>query len=75
MTVSDAARVALEKLARPATVDEILQKIQEQGLYEFKAKDPRGVLSSALRSRSAGSPSLRGEPIFRRDSAAKYSLS
>jgi len=36
------------------TVDEILEAIKREGLFEFKAKDPRGVLRKQLRRHTEG---------------------
>ena len=38
------------------TIDEILNAITSQNLYAFNTKDPRGVVSKAVRRRTVGSP-------------------
>lgn len=54
MTITQAARAVLQKHGRPMTVDEILEAIKREGLFEFKAKDPRGVLRKQLRRHTEG---------------------
>lgn len=64
MKMADAAYQALESLGRPATVHEIYQEIQRLRLFEFAAKDPKGILSKTLRKHTQGSKTLVGEPKF-----------
>jgi hypothetical protein len=64
MTIADAAQKALKSLNRPASIKEVYAVIEKEQLFQFKAKDPVGVLSSSIRKHTKGSKTLRGSPIF-----------
>jgi len=49
MTVLDACVQVLKAAGKPLTVDEIHEEITKQELYEFKAKDSRSIVRSALK--------------------------
>lgn len=53
-TIIDAARIALEKLGRPARITEIHAKIVEFGLYEFSTPVPEHVLRTQIRRATFG---------------------
>jgi hypothetical protein len=74
VTIADAAKDALQKLGKPATVGEIHQEIVKRKLFTFKAKDPVSILGSALRRRTEGSKSLRGTPLFVCPTKGQYGL-
>jgi len=67
VTIAEAAQSALRTLARPATTRQIYDEIVKQDLFRFGAKDPVAVLGSAIRRRTEGSKSLRGEVLFLSD--------
>jgi len=52
MTMSDAAKLVLEKHGKPMNITEIYNEIIKNDLYKFGAKNPKGVLSQAMRERS-----------------------
>jgi hypothetical protein len=60
MTVIKAIITVLGKSDRPLNAVEIHQAISKEGLFEFKAKDPKGVISSTIGKhlRSAGTRAL-----------------
>ena len=76
MTIAEAAREVLSKANRPMTVDEIYQEIVKEGLAEFKAAHPQGVLRNQIRRRCEGVPqssSVR-DKLFAVDESGKYRL-
>ncbi len=56
MTILEAINAVLAKSDRPLSAVEIHKAISREGLFEFKAKDPKGVISSTIGKhlRSAG---------------------
>lgn len=56
MTILDACVAALEKAGKPLSSDQIYERVVENGLYTFGAKDPKSMVRAALRKhlRSAG---------------------
>jgi len=60
MTILDAVEAALASENEPRSAAEILRKISERKLYDFKARDPIGVLRAAIRKhRRAGGARIR----------------
>jgi hypothetical protein len=55
-TILDAVVDVLQRHPHGASAKEILEAIQGAGLYDFKAKDPVGVIRGAIRKhlRAAG---------------------
>ena len=49
MTILEACVRVLDSASEPLTVESIRQRIEKEGLYSFRAKDPTGVVRSALR--------------------------
>ena len=74
MKMIEAAEQALKSLGRPATVREIYEEITRQSLFSFGAKDPVSVLGSAIRRRTKGSRSFRGDPLFKSTGTGTYYL-
>jgi MoxR-like ATPase len=69
-TFIEAAQQVLESHGKPLRVEEIWQRIQEQGLYETDGKTPEATLSTELLRASLGVrvSKARGErPFHRRD--------
>lgn len=56
MTIAEAAREVLKRANRPMTVAEIYQEIVKEGLAEFKAAHPQGVLRNQIRRHCEGVP-------------------
>lgn len=54
MTIKEAATKVLRDAGKPLALDEIYDRIREAGLFEFKASQPRSVLSRQLRSHCEG---------------------
>ena len=44
----------LENSELPMSVDEITEKLLEQGIFKFKSKSPRGVVSATLKRNAEG---------------------
>ena len=75
MTITGAAREVLRRHGKPLTVDEILESIVKDGLFEFKAKDPRGVLRKQLRRHTHGLTQAEQAPkYFSVDRSGRYTL-
>jgi len=53
-TIIEAARIALERLGRAASISEIYDKIVELGLYEFNTPVPEHVLRTQVRRATFG---------------------
>ena len=68
--IHDAVIEVLKQSDGGLSIDQILSSIQSQGLYQFNTKDPRGVLSKAIRRRTLSSGSSRVDsriaPVFNR---------
>ena len=60
MTIIEAITAVLGKSDRPMSAEEIHQAISKAGLFEFKSKDPKGVISSTIGKhlRAAGAHSV-----------------
>lgn len=58
MTIAEAAVKVLQQTKTPMNAREIHEAIVKSGLYQFKAKNPAAVVSSALKSRSSGANML-----------------
>lgn len=56
MTILDACVAALREAGKPLSSDEIYERVVENGLYEFGAKDPKSMVRATLRKhlRSTG---------------------
>ena len=52
-TIVDAAKVVLSDAGRAMTPQDILENIRSRELYDFRAKDPLGVLRSQMRPHAA----------------------
>lgn len=66
-TIRDAIVEVLADAGGPLGPQEILSRIQERGGYEFKAKDPLGVVRNQLRRHTVGVDRVRApqEKAFR----------
>lgn len=59
MTILDACVRVLVESAEPLSSEEIYRRIREKQLFEFKARDPAGIVRAALRKH------LRKEGAYR----------
>jgi len=73
MTIADAVRKVLRDAGRPMSTDEIYEQIIEQQLYKFGAKNPKSVMSQAIRERSDANPKAK-ILIFRALGNGRYAL-
>lgn len=75
-TIHEAVSTVLQEAGHPCTLDEIISGIAERRLYEFKVKDPRGVVRQAIRRRCEGYSNLdkTGKRLFREVDGKRYSL-
>jgi dnd system-associated protein 4 len=53
-TIADAARMALQRIGKPATIDEIYKKVIELDLDEFNTPTPEHVLRTEIRRKTLG---------------------
>jgi hypothetical protein len=53
-TVAQAVIEVLQTSKRPMTLDEITHAIDQSNLYSFNAKDPKGIVRSAIVRRCEG---------------------
>ena len=67
MTIPDAAKKVLLEAGEPLSINDIYDRIIGLQLYDFKARDPRSVLRSAIRSRAdnINNPSSKSIRLFR----------
>lgn len=49
MTILDACVEVMKKANRPMKAEEIFEAIRNDGLYEFRAKDPLSIVRGTLR--------------------------
>ncbi len=59
MTIAEAAQTVLSNADKPLKVQEIYDEIIRQNLYTFGAKNPKGVMSQAIRERSDANPAAK----------------
>jgi len=59
MTIAKAAQTVLKNSNKPLTVQEIYNEVIKQNLYTFGAKNPKGVMSQAIRVRSDANPKAK----------------
>lgn len=53
-TIAEAARIALDRIGKPSSIQEIHRKIVELRLYEFNTPVPEHVLRTEIRRKTAG---------------------
>ena len=73
MTIADAAQLVLKESGRAMTTSEIYDEIIKRGLYSFGAKNPKSVMSQAIRERSDANPRAK-EILFRMVSQGTYEI-
>ena len=59
MTIAEAAQTVLKDAGRALSVNEIYDEIMNRNLYTFGAKNPKGVMSQAIRERSDANPKAK----------------
>ncbi|WP_424315675.1 winged helix-turn-helix domain-containing protein [Haloferula sp.] len=76
MTIKEAAIKVLRDAGQALSIDEIYDRICSEGLFEFKAKSPKAVLSRQLRSHAEGVEMklASAEKCFRITSDKKFTL-
>lgn len=74
MKVYEAVVEVLRNENRPMEVREIYEKINELGLYEFRAKSPLSVVSKAIRQRSLGIAGSADKAFFEKTAGGAYKL-
>ncbi len=52
MTIAEAALTILKNSEKALSIQEIYDEVIRQNLYTFGAKNPKGVMSQAIRERS-----------------------
>tara|TARA_Y100000588_G_C13826154_1_gene741520 strand:+ start:327 stop:560 length:234 start_codon:yes stop_codon:yes gene_type:complete len=73
-TIHDAVMKVLKTEGCALTVDEILVRINQQELYKFNTKSPRGVVSQAIRRRCAGERMVGNQPLFQNVGGRKFNI-
>jgi len=59
MTIADAVQAVLKDSGNPMHVNDIYQKIIQDELYSFAAKNSKWVMSQAIRERSDSNPKAK----------------
>jgi len=73
MTIAEATQSVLRESGRAMTTTEIYDEIIRRGLYTFGAKNPKSVMSQAIRERSDANPKAK-QVLFRMVSQGTYEL-
>ena len=73
MTIAEAAQAVLRRSGRTMTTSEIYEEVIQRDLYKFGAKNPKSVLSQAIRDRSDANPKAK-QVLFRMVSKGTYEL-
>ena len=73
MTIAEAAQAVLRENGRAMNINEIYNEIMQRNLYNFGAKNPKSVLSQAIRSKSTANPKTL-HPLFKLTSRNTYEL-
>lgn len=66
MKIYEAAAAVLKESTTPLPADQILAEIKRRDLFQFKAKDEKAILVSAIRRRQAGSKACKGPAMFQK---------
>lgn len=76
MTIKDAAIKVLRDAGQALTLDQIYDRICQAGLFEFKASQPKSVLSRRLRRHCEGVEIklASADKYFRMTANKKFSL-
>jgi len=72
-TIAEVAEQVIRDNNKAMSVSEIFDEIQRKELYKFGAKNPRGVLSQAIREKSNTYAKAK-KTIFRQVSQGTYEL-
>jgi len=59
MTIADVVQTVLRETGRAMSVNEIYDEITKRNLYTFGAKNPKGVMTQAIRERSDANPKAK----------------
>jgi tRNA1(Val) A37 N6-methylase TrmN6 len=73
MTIAEAAQAVLKENGRAMNINEIYDEIMQRNLYSFGAKNPKSVLSQAIRSKSTANLKAL-QPLFKHTSQNTYEL-
>jgi len=73
MTIAEAAQAVLRESRKTMSTTEIYDEIVRQNLYSFGAKNPKSVMSQAIRERSDANPKAK-QVLFRAVSQGTYEL-
>ena len=73
MTIAEAAQTVLQDAGRTMHLNDIYEEIIRRDLYHFRAKNPKSVLSQAIREKSTANPKALN-PIFRQTAQGMYEL-
>ena len=73
MTIVEAAKTVLNDAGKIMTSQEIYDEIITRNLYTFGAKNPKGVMSQAIREKSDANPKAKNV-IFKSVGQGSYTL-
>jgi len=59
MTIAEAAQNVLKNSDKALSIQEIYDEVIRQNLYTFGAKNPKGIMSQAIRVRSDTNPKAK----------------
>lgn len=73
MTIAEAVQMVLRDAGKSMHVNEIYDEIIRRDLYKFGAKNPKSVMSQAVRERSDADPKAK-QVLFKMVSQGTYTL-
>ena len=73
MTIWEAAQAVLLDTQRAMNINEIYNEILKRNLYTFGAKNPKSMLSQAIRKKSSANSEM-ANPAFRVVAPSTYKL-
>lgn len=73
MTIMDAVLQVMRRTARPMRPYEVFAEIEEGRLYDFRARDPAGVVRTQMRRHSLECPAQSAATVLYLKSAGKDS--
>jgi hypothetical protein len=74
MKIYEAAEAVLREAGQPMHVRDIHRRIVDQGLFDFRAKDPVSVLNQTLRKKSAHTDTASEHRLFVKTGQSTYGL-
>ena len=63
MTIVESIKAVIKSAEKPLTIEHIYELIVEKGLYQFKAKRPKGVVAAQVRRHCIGIDFPTAKPV------------